>query len=160
MYLARKGIAPNQAHVGVPEGLHEEEHGRSGFVGPASHLYRSHPPTGWVRIDGPLRPRAFSCANLVTPDQRSPDATPIEILTSPDARVFLSRRTDTMPYFVRNADGDEVQFVHSGRGIFETDYGAIGYEPGDYLIIPKGTTYRLHVKHAPSLFLIIETPEP
>src|ERR1700757_4246022 len=44
MYLIKKGNVPNQAHVGIPEGLHEEEHGRRGFVGPASHLYRRHPP--------------------------------------------------------------------------------------------------------------------
>ncbi|MGH7229883.1 MAG: homogentisate 1,2-dioxygenase [Nitrospiraceae bacterium] len=160
MYLTRKGTVPNQAHVGVPDGLHEEEHGRRGFSGPASHLYRSHPPTGWVRIDGPLRPRAFSCEALPTPDQRSADGRPIEILTSPDARVFLSRRADTMPYFVRNADGDEVQFIHSGRGFFETDYGVIAFEPGDYLVIPKGTTYRVLVEQEPSLILIVETPEP
>ena len=61
MYLNSKGKFPRQAHVGIPEGLCEEEHGRNGFAGPASHLYRSHPPTGWVRIDGPLRPRAFIC---------------------------------------------------------------------------------------------------
>ena len=54
MYLMKKGDVPKQAHVGIPEGLYEEEHGREGFSGPASHLYRTHPPTGWVRIDGAL----------------------------------------------------------------------------------------------------------
>src|SRR5207302_11073219 len=49
-------------------------YGRRGFVGPASHLYRRHPPTGWVRIDGPLRPRAFACADLPTHDLRASDA--------------------------------------------------------------------------------------
>lgn len=160
MYLMKKGTAPNQAHVGIPEGLHEEEHGRRGFSGPASHLYRTHPPTGWARIDGPLRPRAFVCAALSAPDQRSAGAGPVEILQSQDVRLFLSRRAETMPYFVRNADGDEVQFVHSGRGRFETDYGILSYEPGDYLVIPKGTTYRIVVDSGPSLFLIAESPEP
>jgi len=65
-----------------------------------------------------------------------------------------------MPHFVRNADGDEVQFVHAGRGRFETDYGVLHYEPGDYVVIPKGTTYRTIVESAPSLFLIAETPVP
>lgn len=160
MYLMKKGNIPNQAHVGIPEGLHEEEHGRRGFVGPASHLYRRHPPTGWVRIDGPLRPRAFACADLPTPDLRSADGRPTEVLRSADVRVFLSRRNETMPYFVRNADGDEVQFIHTGRGRLETDYGVLHYEPGDYIVIPKGTTYRTIVESAPSLFLIAETPEP
>jgi len=160
MYLTKKGNAPSQAHVGIPEGLYEEEHGRRGFVGPASHLYRRHPPTGWVRIDGPLRPRAFACAALPTPDLRGADAVPTEVLRSPDVRVYLSRRAETMPHFVRNADGDEVHFVHAGRGRFETDYGVLPYEPGDYVVIPKGTTYRTVVETGPSLFVIAETPEP
>lgn len=160
MYLMKKGKAPNQAHVGIPDGLCEEEHGRRGFSGPASHLYRTHPPTGWVRIDGPLRPRAFACAALPTPDQRSAQTGSVEILRSRDVRVFLSRRAETMPYFLRNADGDEVQFVHRGRGRFETDYGVLSYEPGDYVVIPKGTTYRTVVERGPSLFLIAESVEP
>ena len=84
MYLVKKGVAPSQAHVGIPEGLCEEEHGRQGFAGPVSHLYRTHPPTAWVRIEGPLRPRAFACAGLSTPDVRSADAPPLEVLSSPD----------------------------------------------------------------------------
>ena len=160
MYLAKKGLAPNQAHVGIPEGLCEEEHGRRGFGGPASHLYRQHPPTGWIRIEGPLRPRAFSCVDLPTPDQRSAHTRPVELLRSPDVRVSLSRRAETMPYFVRNADGDELYFVHSGTGRVETDYGLLTYEPGDYLVVPKGTTYRIVVESTPTLFLIMESPEP
>jgi homogentisate 1,2-dioxygenase len=67
-----------------------------------------------------------------------------------------------MTHFLRNADGDEIVFVHNGRGRWETDYGVMPYEPGDYLVIPKGTTYRIHVdsKGEPGLFLMIETPAP
>lgn len=65
-----------------------------------------------------------------------------------------------MPCFVRNADGDEVYFVHTGRGRFETDYGLLNYEPGDYVVVPKGTTYRVVIDTAPSLFLIAESPVP
>ncbi len=160
MYLTKKGIVPKQAHVAIPEGLYEEEHGRRGFGGPASHLYRQHPPTGWVRIEGPLRPRAFSCLDLTTPDLQSSDTGPVQLMHSPDVTISVSRRAAAMPYFVRNGDGDEIHFVHSGTGRFETDYGVLDYEPGDYVVLPKGTTYRLIVDSTPSFFLIIETPEP
>jgi homogentisate 1,2-dioxygenase len=162
MYLQKKGIAPAQAHVGIPDGMHEEEHGREGFSGPASHLYRTHPPTGWSRIEGPLRPRAFQCATMPTPDHHAAEGRPLAVLESHDARVFLSRRTETMPYFLRNADGDEIIFVHGGQGGLESDYGLLAYEPGDYLVIPKGTTYRMHVDSSAGegLFVIIETPAP
>ncbi|MCC2640990.1 MAG: putative Homogentisate 1,2-dioxygenase [Nitrospira sp.] len=162
MYLLKKGAAPDQAHVGIPDGLHEEEHGRQGFSGPASHLYHSHPPTAWSRIEGPLKPRAFTCSELPTPDHHSTDGHPVTVLHSPDARVSISRRRETMTHFVRNADGDEIVFVHSGRGRWETDYGVLRYEPGDYLVIPKGATYRIHVEAQgeSALFVIVETPAP
>jgi homogentisate 1,2-dioxygenase len=43
----QKGRVARQAHVGIPEGLYEEEHGRKGFAGRASQLYHLHPPTRW-----------------------------------------------------------------------------------------------------------------
>jgi homogentisate 1,2-dioxygenase len=153
MYLTSKGKVPRQAHVGIPEGLCEEEHGRNGFSGPVSHLYRSHPPTAWTRIEGPLRPRAFVCQSPASDE-------PIVLMQSQDVGLSFSHRTETMRYFVRDADGDVVYFAHEGTGRFETDYGTLQYEPGDYVVIPKGTTYRVHVDAGPALFLMIETPVP
>jgi homogentisate 1,2-dioxygenase len=48
-----------------------------------------------------------------------------------------------MPYYFRNADGDDLLFVHAGAGRLETDFGNLDYRRGDYLIIPRGTVYRL-----------------
>ena len=160
MYLNKKGKVPNQAHVGIPEGLCEEEHGREGFTGPVSHLYRTHPPTGWVKIDGPLKPRAFDCTQVLTTATRPATTQTVLIMQSQDVSLSLSFPAETMAYFVRNADGDETYFVHQGTGRFETDYGTLPYEPGDYIVIPKGTTYRIHVDTGPSLFLLVETSEP
>ena len=47
-----KGVTPKQAHVGLPDGLKEEELGREGFHGPVANLYRKNEPTGWVRTEG------------------------------------------------------------------------------------------------------------
>jgi homogentisate 1,2-dioxygenase len=158
MYLTRKGKAPDQAHVGIPEGLCEEEHGREGFSGSASHLYRTHPPTAWIKIEGPLKPRAFTCTAESLRSQASDRPTPI--LQSPDASLLVLSLAGTMSRFARNADGDEIHFVHDGAGRFETDYGILPYEPGDYVVIPKGTTYRIHVDTGPSFFFVVETPVP
>lgn len=159
MYLNKRGKVPNQAHVRIPEGLYEEEHGRNGFVGPASHLYRTHPPTSWINIEGKLKPRAFACTQI-SETMLSITTQSVRMLQSQDASLYLSSQRETMPNFVRNADGEEVHFVHQGRGRFETDYGVLAYEPGDYVMIPKGTTYRIHVDAGPSFFLIIETFVP
>ena len=53
------GSTSRQAHCDPPEGTYEREAGREGFFGPATHFHHKHPPTGWVKWEGPLRPRAF-----------------------------------------------------------------------------------------------------
>src|SRR3954451_16971752 len=63
-----KGLTSRQAHVGLPEGTVEEEHGRSGFFGAASHLYRKHPPTGWVKVEGPAAHHALDTNRLEAQD--------------------------------------------------------------------------------------------
>ncbi|MGH2716969.1 MAG: homogentisate 1,2-dioxygenase, partial [Actinomycetota bacterium] len=138
-----KGKVTRQAHVGVPEGTFEEEHGRETFFGRSSHLYRLHPPTAWVRIDGPLRPRAFDLNEVRPPDLTDCNGDWLAIAGNEDVRLFVSRRTEPMPYFLRDADGDLCYFVHKGEGTVETDYGPLRYCPGDYLVIPKGTTHRI-----------------
>ena len=56
MYPLNKGKTAKQAHVGLPQGTFEEEHGRKGFYGKSAHLYHAHAPTGWIRFEGKLRP--------------------------------------------------------------------------------------------------------
>ena len=142
MIPQRKGKASRQAHVDLPEGTCEEEHGRQAFTGRASHLYRTAPPTAWVKVEGPLRPWAFDWNQLTPPDQTDPEGDPLLVLSNEDLAVLVSRRSAPMPYFVRDADGDVVYFVHRGEGTLETDYGPLAFRPGDYLVVPKGTTHR------------------
>ncbi len=66
MYPLKKGNVAKQAHVGLPAGTYEEEHGRRGFYGKSAHLYHAHPPTGWVRFEGKLRPHCFDLNLLST----------------------------------------------------------------------------------------------
>jgi homogentisate 1,2-dioxygenase len=63
-----------------------------------------------------------------------------------------------MPFFARNADADELHFVHRGSGRLETEYGPLAYEPGDYLLLPKGTTHRfVPAESGDPLALVIES---
>jgi homogentisate 1,2-dioxygenase len=151
-----KGKVTKQAHVAVPEGTYEEEHGREAFAGRASHLYRTHPPTAWTRIEGPLRPRAFNLNEIKSEDMTEPDAAWALIAGNEDVRLYLSRRTEPMEYFLRDADGDVCYFVHRGSGVIETDYGPLTYGQGDYVIIPKGTTHRVVPDVEENFFFIIE----
>lgn len=152
-----KGKVAKQAHVNLPAGTFEEEHGREAFAGRASHLYRTHPPTAWTRIDGPLRPRALNLNELKPEDMTDPLAGWLLVAGNQDVRLYVSRRSEPMPYFLRDADGDLCYFVHRGQGTLETDYGPLEYHQADYLIVPKGTTHRVVPSEGDeSFFFVIE----
>ncbi len=141
-----------QPHVGIPEGTYEEEHGRKGFFGRVSHLYHRHPPTGWLRIEGPLKPRAYYASKAEELEEAQSNV----LLQNSDVKIGIAKFTRSMGIFVRNADGDEVRFIHEGVGTLETDYGDIQYARGDYLVIPRGTTYRL-VSEVANVHLVIDS---
>jgi homogentisate 1,2-dioxygenase len=145
-----------QAHVGLPDGTVEEEHGRRGFYGRVSHLYRLHPPTGWSDIAGPLRPHALDLTALSDPDDER--ALPVDVLVNDDVRLGVWVRATALPYFFRDADGDLTLFVHRGTGQIETDFGPLDYRGGDYVVLPRGTTFRV-VPHDPTWMLTIHTTD-
>ena len=60
----REGDTSRQAHTNLPAGSYERELGKNGFFGPATEMYHSHPPTGWTRWEGDLRPRAFDLTKI------------------------------------------------------------------------------------------------
>ncbi len=138
-----RGRVALQAHVGVPEGTVEEEYGRDGFFGRYAHLYRAHAPVAWTRIEGPLRPRAYDLRRLDAPSGGDLLAARVRVLSNADVSLSMATLTAPMPYFFRNADADEILFVHAGAGRMETDFGPVAYEPGDYVVVPRGCVYRL-----------------
>jgi homogentisate 1,2-dioxygenase len=152
----QKGRVARQAHVGIPEGLYEEEHGRKGFAGRASQLYHLHPPTRWKRIEGPLQPRTLHTYELKPGDQTDPRGQPLTVFYNNEVAVSISRRTSAMPFCFRNADGDELYFIHQGKGVLRSDYGPLRYEEGDYILIPKGTIYQILPDGSDNFSLIVQ----
>ncbi len=152
-----EGQSSRQAHADLPAGTFEREISKEGFFGPAAHLYHRHPPTGWVEFDGPLRPHAFDC-NRLEGTQPSPWMAP-ELLHNASVRVRFWRCDADMPALARNADGDELLFVHAGRGDFFCDYGHLAFETGDYIVIPRGTRWRVQCAEPLRALLIEATNE-
>ena len=74
-----------------------------------------------------------------------------------DVEISLCRPTEPMDYFFRNGEGDEVIFVHEGSGTLETIFGDLPYKPGDYVVVPRGTTYRFRPE-GEQRYLVFETP--
>ena len=76
-----------------------------------------------------------------------------------DVEVSLARPTTPMEGFYRNGEGDEVIFVHEGAGVIETILGDLPYREGDYVVIPRGITYRWRpVGDRPERHLVFTSP--
>jgi homogentisate 1,2-dioxygenase len=148
-----EGVASRQAHTDLPRGCYERELGREGFYGPSTQMYHRHPPTGWSRIEGPLRPRAFDTDDIGVFSASPWGATPL--LVNQRLALRLWRLRESMGQLVRNADGDELLFVHAGGGELYCDYGHLGIAEGDYVVLPRGTTWRVQVS-GPMTALLLE----
>src|SRR5690242_8363857 len=115
-----EGETSRQAHADLPKGSYERELGKEGFFGPATHMYHRHPPTGWTGWDGPLKPRAFDLTKLAA--SPSPWDAPL-VLGNGHLKLRYWHLPKAMDFLARNADGDELIFVHAGEGALFCDYG-------------------------------------
>ena len=82
---------------------------------------------------------------------------PVAFLGNRDVTLYVSRRSQPMPFYYRNADGDELIFVHRGDGDIETDFGPLPFEPGDYIVVPRAVTYRIVPDTHDNFFLIVQS---
>ena len=148
-----EGRTSRQAHCDLPDGSFEREMGREGFFGPATHIYHAHPPTDWIDFEGPLKPHAFDF-NALDGEMGSPFAAP-DLLVNAHVRIRFWVTAEKMDHLVRNGDGDELLFVHAGEGDLFCDFGHITYREGDYLVLPRGTMWRIEPA-SPSRMLLVE----
>jgi homogentisate 1,2-dioxygenase len=148
-----EGAASRQAHADLPAGTYERELGKEGFYGPSTQMYHRHPPTAWKSFEGPLRPRAFDTARIRASASSPWDAT--SLLRNKSLQVRFWRSATRMDHLVRNSDGDELVFVHAGAGHLYCDYGHMTIGEGDYVMLPRGTAWRVDVS-APLAALLIE----
>lgn len=148
-----EGEASRQAHADLPEGTYERELGKEGFYGPATQMHHKHPPTSWAKVEGPLKPRAFDCKKIKPRLDGPWNAT--LLFSNPSIIIRMLNIANTMDHLVRNADGDELVFIHQGAGDLFCDYGHLNFSEGDYLMLPRGTAWRMEPSE-PVLALMIE----
>jgi len=156
-YYLRAGVVPHKRHTQFrkPDGSlhHEEVMGIHGFSGVQSILYHLHPPTAVERVEervenglnlepaGPLRHRLLRAAG--TPVLGDGVSGRVPLLANRDVVVSIVRFREAMDYWYRFAHGDEILFIHEGRGTLESQFGRLAYRPGDYLVIPTGVMWRV-----------------
>ncbi len=149
----------------------EELISTEGFNSMYSLVYHSHPPTLVKDIGEPInvepivaqsknmRNRSF--ITFKTPPTNDYLKSRVALLLNTDITISVAAPKQSMTdYFFKNADSDEVLFVHEGSGTLKTIYGQIRFEYGDYLVIPRGTIYQLEFNDENNRLLIIESPTP
>jgi homogentisate 1,2-dioxygenase len=169
-FYQRRGDVPRKRHIVFRENgrlLTEEVMGLEGFTGNESILYHLVSPcrvkevgafTPVVREEWVPETHAHRLMNTAdVPPEGDEISGRRTLMWNADVEISLCRPDSSMDYFFRNGEGDEVIFVHEGSGTLETTFGDVPYHDGDYVVIPRGTTYRF-VPEGPQRYLVFETP--
>jgi homogentisate 1,2-dioxygenase len=150
-----EGTASRQAHADLPPGTYEREMSKEGFFGPAAFFHHRHPPTGWSAFEGALSPHAYDFTKLDAVSGH-PWSAP-DLLYNASTRIRFWRTSGKMDSLARNADGDELLFVHAGSGDLYCDFGRLAFAAGDYIVLPRGTMWRLDCAEPTALLMIEAT---
>jgi len=83
------------------------------------------------------------------------------VLVNNDLYISLAApRQSIKDYYYKNAQADEMIFIHQGSGVLKTIYGKIKFEYGDYLVIPRGTIYQIEFSDENNRLFIVESFSP
>ena len=169
------GQIPHKRHTQFRKpdgGLYSEQlFSTEGFSNDYSLLYHIHPPTLIVKCDDPvdvnpiiaeekmLKHRSFEGFKLNPADDYLESRK--TILMNSDCQIVLAAPQKSMTdYFYKNADADEIIFVHEGSGVVKTCYGELTFGYGDYIVLPRGSIYQIHFNDEKNRLFIVESPHP
>ncbi|CAN5272106.1 homogentisate 1,2-dioxygenase [soil metagenome] len=174
-HYQRLGNLPPKRHTQFrkPDGglFSEQLFSTEGFSSDSTLLYHTHPPTQIIRTDKPhsampeiaeekmLQHRSFQ-GFKIKPNKDFLKSRKT-ILANNDCHISLAAPSQSMrSYFYKNADADEILFVHEGKGIIKTAYGELEFAYGDYVIIPRGTIYQAEFEDGKNRLFILESFSP
>lgn len=170
------GKIPHKRHTQFrkPDGsLYSEQlFSTEGFSSNYSLLYHVHAPTKIVRTEDPinvapvaasqniLKHRSFKGFKIAPHDEYLKSRK--TVLFNNDVQLTLAAPKNglTENVFYKNADTDEVLFIHEGMGTLRTQYGQIPFSYGDYVVIPRGTIYQISFENEDNRLFIIESFSP
>jgi homogentisate 1,2-dioxygenase len=169
------GNIPRKRHVihEKPNGgiYYEQLFGTEGFHGMSSLLYHVHRPTMIKSISepvfaGPVGAIDFNITPMmlrgwnVAPKADFLDSRSYMLFNS-DLNIALAAPQHSLKdYFYKNADADELLFVHQGSGTLRTFIGNIPFGYGDYLVIPRGMIYQIDFTTPENRLFIVESNSP
>ncbi len=174
-FYQRLGEVPRKRHIQFRDNgtlLTEEVMGMEGFTGMESILYHLESPCRVMEV-GDFAPIVREEWVPETHQHRLFDTKELEaegdeisgrrlLMWNADVEISICRPAARMETFFRNGERDEVIFVHEGAGTLETIFGDLPYKDGDYVVIPRGTTYRFQPDESGAggeqRHLVFETP--
>lgn len=152
--------------------LHYEQlFGTIGFDGMSSLMYHLYRPTMVKEIGKTqdISPKAAVVHNIKSRLLKGFEIRPITdflesrkvVLFNSDVHISLAAPQESMiDYFYKNADADELLFIHHGSGTLKTMFGEINFEAGDYLLVPRGTIYQIIFDTGDNRLLLLESYHP
>lgn len=174
-FYHKLGKFPHKRHTTFEKSeggyYYEQLFGTEGFHGFSSLLYHVHRPTQIRSVSNPIdvSPKAAIDKNIksymLKGFQVKPKADFLEsreiVLFNNDLNIALAAPTESLTeYFYKNADADEVIFIHEGSGVLRTLLGNIPFSYGDYLVIPRGMIYQISFETAQNRLFIVESFSP
>lgn len=170
------GNIPHKRHTQFrkPDGtLYSEQlFSTEGFSSDYTLLYHIYPPTTIIRAEEPkdvspkaandniLKHRSFKGFNI-KPAAEYLESRKIALFNNDCQLSFAAPQNSFKEdVFYKNADADEVIFVHEGTGTLKTCYGNIKFGYGDYLVVPRGTIYQMDFDTKDNRLFIIESFGP
>jgi homogentisate 1,2-dioxygenase len=169
------GKIPQKRHVVFKSDAgnfyYEQLFGTEGFNSHSSLLYHIHRPTQVKEIlkSYSVEPKIAVDKNIkslllqgfqVAPQDDFLDSRKA-MLVNRDCIIGLAApRQSLTNYFYKNADADELIFIHKGSGTLRTFMGNIPFEYGDYLMIPRGMIYQIEFNTTDNRLFYVESHAP
>jgi homogentisate 1,2-dioxygenase len=133
---------------------------RDGFTGMVSVDQSIAYPPDYLRVEGPHAPRRSVLSRMSPVDADDPAALPMLLMESNGGlRIRISGLRQPMPHVVRNVDAEELHFVQEGGAEFQTEFGTVSGERGDFICIPKSIAYRV-VPRGAYRSMVLESRSP
>ena len=169
------GKMPHKRHTTFkkPDGgyYYEQLFGTIGFDGMSSLLYHVHRPTQVKEVikSYDVSPKIAVDKNMLSLGLKGfavePKADFLEsrtpVLVNNDCHIVLAApQKSLIDYFYKNADCDELIFIHEGKGTLRTLLGNFSFSYGDYLMIPRGMIYQIDFETEQNRLFIVESHRP
>lgn len=176
MYYHRLGKIPHKRHTQFRQedgSLYAEELVSSkGFSGIYSNLYHITPPTkiksvgkiipfgSKIRTDYGLKQTHLNTSKIGTTGDEYLSGRKVLLKNNDVSIALCSPKNRQMDYYYKNAEGDEVIYIHDGNGELHSQFGKIEVAKGDYVVIPRTVIYKFVWDDTPLKLLIIESAAP